>query len=169
MGRPSKFTPAMRERVLNAVSMGMYLSVAARYAGISPASLYRYLAGSTPEHIGFRKAIREAAATCELRWVATVYQASLTDPHLALKLLERRHPERWGPRARTEETGDPLGLPGPAPNNVVIFDPALAESLLPRLLEAGQRRRAVYAGQPVDVGRFADHGRPSRPMDDEDS
>ena len=53
MARPSKFTPDRRDRFLAALAAGVLPETAARYAGWSPATLYRILAGPRPTHIAF--------------------------------------------------------------------------------------------------------------------
>ena len=99
MGRPSKFTTERRDRFLSALGTGVFPETAARYAGWSPATFYRFLAGTTTAHVGFREDVRRVETELELRLAGTVTQAAFSDPRLALALLERRFGERWGRRA----------------------------------------------------------------------
>ena len=43
MARPSKLTPELMERIVRAVRAGNYPKVAARAAGISPTTYYRWM------------------------------------------------------------------------------------------------------------------------------
>jgi hypothetical protein len=54
--------------------------VAARFAGFSPASLYRYLRGSTPEHAAFRDAALKAQVDLEVRLSGTLVQEAMSGP-----------------------------------------------------------------------------------------
>lgn len=157
MSRPSKLTAASQELFLQAISAGAFPEVAARHAGFSPASLYRYMSGSRPEHAAFRDAVQTTIATLELRLVGTVTRAALDDPRWAMALLERRFAERWRIRSQPDEVANALVDPADQPDHdVVTLDPALAEALLPRLLEAGARLRNAAAADPVDLDRFVD-------------
>jgi len=155
MARPSKFTPDRRERFVTALGTGVFPETAARYAGWSPATLYRILAGTTPAHVAFRDVVHRVETELELRLAGTVTQAAFHDPRLALALLERRFGDRWGrraalfgPRAEADQAG--VASPG----GVVILEPALIEAMVPRLLAA----RFGIAASPdalERVGRFA--------------
>ena len=165
MARPSKFTPERRERFLSALRTGVFPETAARYAGWSPATLYRILRAPTPDHVAFRDDVRQIETELEIRLAGTVMQASFGDPRLALSLLERRFGERWGRRASI------LGSPASsidgdasATKGVVILEPAILETLLPTLItkrigpagspEARRRieRFALSAGEELDEG-----------------
>ncbi len=155
MARPSKFTPERRERFIAALGTGVFPETAARYAGWSPATLYRILAGDTPAHDAFRDEVRRVETELELRLAGTVTQAAFGDPRLALAMLERRFGDRWGRRAmpfgpRTE----PDRADAATPAGVVVLEPALIEAMVPGLLAA----RFGSAGSPEAlerVGRFA--------------
>ena len=49
VARPTKLTPAVAERILSAIRAGNFMEVAARYAGISPSTLYRWLERGDPD------------------------------------------------------------------------------------------------------------------------
>ena len=155
MGRPSKFTADRRDRFLSALGTGVFPETAARYAGWSPATLYRILAGTTPAHVEFSDDVRRVETELELRLAGTVTQAAFNDPRLALAMLERRFGERWGRRAAL------LGIrpdadAGATPNAaaVVVIEPGLIEAMIPRLLAA--RIGDAGSAEAVErVSRFA--------------
>ena len=93
VSRPSKLTPRSRDRFLQAIAAGAFPEIAARHAGFSAASYYRYLKGSTPDHAEFRQAALDARASFELRLSATLTKAALNDPKWALI--------PWGTRTRS--------------------------------------------------------------------
>ena len=43
MGRPSKLTPEVQDRIARAITAGNYQDTAAQYAGISPATFYLWM------------------------------------------------------------------------------------------------------------------------------
>ncbi len=157
MSRPSKLTSEAIDRFVKAISAGAFPEVAARFAGFSPASLYRYLRGSTPEHAAFRDAALKAQVALEVRLSGTLVQEAMSEPKWALVVLERRFGERWAARSLAV---DPPGDSRPAdrrpPDDSVTLDAALVEVLVPKLLAAGDRLRAGASGGTEDVARFED-------------
>ena len=110
---------------------------AARYAGWSPATLYRILRATSPAHVEFRDEVRAVETELELRLAGTVTQAAYTDPRLALAMLERRFGERWGRRATPSGTvADAPGSTIAPQRGVVVLEPALVETIIPALLAA---------------------------------
>ena len=90
MSRPSKLTPEVIDRYVRAIGAGAFPEVAAKFAGFSSASLYRYLRGSTPEHAAFRDAALKAQVDLEVRLSGTLVREAMSEPKWALVLLERR-------------------------------------------------------------------------------
>jgi len=169
VGRPSKLTEDAQDRFLRAVSAGVAPEVAARHAGFSPASLYRYLRGSTPKHTEFRERYLQAVASLEIRLSGTLLQAGLSQPRWALALLERRFPERWGRRRVDDPEEDPADRTRSTPEVPIVLDPALLGELVPRLLEAGRQLSGrPAAGDAVDVSAFEDDGTGRRPAEEDD-
>jgi transposase len=116
MARPTKLGPAVEERIVAAVGAGNYLEAAARSAGISASTLYRWLERGEREpgpYREFREAVRRAEAESEVHAVAVIRRAMSDDWRAALALIERRHPERWRRRQITELSGSSaLGAAG---------------------------------------------------------
>lgn len=102
IGRPTRFTPEVREKVLVAIRAGNYLEVAARYAGISRSTLFGWLdrgrKARSGQFLEFLDAVDGAIAQAEVAAVADVVKASQTDWRAAAWLLERgpAH-QRWRP------------------------------------------------------------------------
>jgi len=99
-GQPCKLTPAVQQKVCDAIRMGNFLTVAARAAGISMDTLQRW------RHLGeegrqpfasFIVALQEAETDCETRLVQIMYEAAPTDYRAARDMLQRRFKERWAP------------------------------------------------------------------------
>jgi len=143
MARPSKLTPEVQEKIARAIRAGNYPEVAARHAGIHPATYYRWmergeLEGDAPEddpYRSFRAEVERALADAEAGEVGLIIQsAKAGDWRAAAWLLERRFGERWGRRERVEQ--------------VDVRDPDEASELdaeIERLLEemaAGEREAA---------------------------
>ena len=168
MSRPSKLTSEAIDRFVKAIRAGAFPEAAARFAGFSPASLYRYMRGSRPEHAAFRDAALQAQVELEVRLSGTLVQEAMSEPKWALVLLERRFGERWAPRAPAVATPAQTRPADPRPpDDVVTLDATLVEVLVPKLLAAGDRLRSGESGGSDDVARFED-GAPRRIVPEED-
>jgi len=79
MARPTKLTPEVRERISKAIRAGNYFEAAARAAGISPSTFYRWLERGQQESEGiycqFREQIKRAEADSEVHAVALIRKA----------------------------------------------------------------------------------------------
>jgi hypothetical protein len=157
VGRPSKFTPERRERFIAALLAGVFPETAARHAGWAPATLYRILGGTSPDHVAFREDVLRAETELELRLAGTVTQAAFKSARLALALLEKRFAERWGRRAGIAVPLEEPPRLGPEGDEVVILDPTLVEAIVSKLL-AARTGRPDPTGGAERVSRFADHG-----------
>lgn len=102
VGRRSKLTPEVREKVLVAIRAGNYLEVAARYAGVSRSTLFSWLErgrkARSGQFLDFLDAVEGAIAQAEVQAVARISAASQLDWKAAAWLLERgpAH-QRWRP------------------------------------------------------------------------
>ena len=118
MARPSKFTPEVRTRILQALQAGNYQDTACHYAGISPATFYRWMAESElpdadPELLAFREEVNKSRADAEARNIALIQQAAQGGTwQAAAWWLERSFPSKWGRYQRVDtnvviEAADP--------------------------------------------------------------
>jgi transposase len=113
MGRPSKLTDELSERLVRAIRAGNFPDVAARHAGIHPATYHRWMERGAPGRDAaadapfrrFRSEVERALADAEAAQVGLILQAARAGRwQAAAWLLERRFPARWG---RGEIRGDP--------------------------------------------------------------
>ena len=125
VGRPSKLTPEVRKRFLDAVAIGNYPEVAATLAGIHPATMYRWLMlgreAQTGAYREFYEATKQAEAQAENSAVAQVRRAATSDPRnwaSAMTFLERRYRDRWSRPPQVMAGAPAPGEPPPGPPNV---------------------------------------------------
>ena len=125
-GRPTKLTPDLQERILDAILDGNYVETAAQVAGVNKTTLYRWLRraeeveATALEHaegdledvdlyslvdpaewvyLDFRHALESARAWAETELVRQVKAfAALGGWQAFMTILERTHPTRWGRR-----------------------------------------------------------------------
>lgn len=150
-GRPSKFTPEVREKVLAAVAQGMHRSTAAAYAGISLSTLNKYLAigasaDAPPEYEQFLAEVLQREAQSEMTDIMRINKAAQDGEwRAAAWKAERRHPERWGRTDRTQvEVAAAEG--SVQMGGAIIIDTGLISSLAETLA-----RRNVDSFEPDDI------------------
>lgn len=117
MGRPTKLTAEVQDRIVGALRAGSYQETAARYAGISPKTFYEWMnrgESDDPEQTlfrEFREAVERAKADAEIRDLLLIDKAANDGSwQAAAWKLERKFPHRWGRLQRTEVSG-PEGSP----------------------------------------------------------
>lgn len=111
-GRTTTLTPELSKRICDAVRAGNYVSVAARYCGVSEKTLFDWLQRGRGEHptrsasrifVDFVRDLDAAEAGGEVAAVLHWRAAMPKDWHSAEKWLKVRQPERWA-----EKTPDQL-------------------------------------------------------------
>ena len=123
LGRPTKLTEEVQEKILGAVRAGIWLDQAAALAGIAASSLYlwadkgqralelaevenRALTPSEAVYADFSESLKKARAEAEARNITLVQQAASAGTwQAAAWFLERSFPNRWGRKDRMEVTG----------------------------------------------------------------
>lgn len=94
-GRPSKFTKARKERIVQAISAGCTYEMAADYAGISRTTLWGWLKkGEDPKqksYCTFLNQVKRAEVEGAMVHLGTIAQASQKDWKASAWILERRH------------------------------------------------------------------------------
>ena len=104
-GRPTKLTPEIQERLIEALGMALTHRLACRYAGVGLSTFYRWMQTGERDDSGiyadFRDAIKRAeavnAAACMTRIVRAADEGHW---QAAAWILERRHPEDYGRRVQ---------------------------------------------------------------------
>ena len=111
-GAKGKLTPEMQNKIVQAIRGGNYIEIAARYAGIDPATFWTWMKKGEAEASGiyhnFHNAIKDAEALSEAEAVAQVRLAS-RDPRnwaAGMTWLERRFQTRWSRTDRQEHSGE---------------------------------------------------------------
>ncbi len=104
-GRPTKLTPEVQEKLLQALSVGSPRAHAAAYAGVDDSTLRRWLVRGRKEDEGpyaeFRQVVLEAESRAQMAAMACVTKAVREgDWKAAAWMLERRRPEQFAPRSR---------------------------------------------------------------------
>ncbi|MGH2964751.1 MAG: transposase [Solirubrobacterales bacterium] len=110
MARPTKLTPEVKQRIVQAVRAGNYAETSARSAGVSSATYYRWMKHGERESKGiyhdFFEEVRRAEAEAEVHAVAVIRREIADgDWRAAAHYLERRHPDRWRRRETLEHDG----------------------------------------------------------------
>lgn len=107
LGRPEKLTPALQQKIVDAIRMGAYIETAAAYAGIRKSTFYDWLRKGASAKRGkyreFSDAIEKALAESEMRDLEVIAQASKENWQAAAWRLERKFPDRWGRRKPKNE------------------------------------------------------------------
>ena len=161
MSRPTKLTAEIQDAYVKALMVGTPPETAAKKAGFSAPTLYRWLKGSSPDQLAFRDAHDQALAEVESRLAMTLFKASLTQPRWALELLTRRFPARWG-RPQSMVVDEPAYDSGRS-EAVVVLRPELVATLVPQLLAAGRAASGRSQIDSLDIDEFEDDGFPDEP------
>ena len=116
MGRRSKLTPEVKEKICGYVRQGLSFEAAARLAGISESTFYRWRHWGENARSGIFREFWEELKKAEVEAEAALVNYIRTEAQsgtwqAAAWILERRYPERWGKRERVEHehgVGDAL-------------------------------------------------------------
>ena len=109
MGRPSKLTADVQEKLLAVIKLGAYRAAACDFAGITPETLRNWLRRGEAEGEGpcFELAtqLKQAEASACIKALGTIRTAMEANWQAAAWFLERKRPKEWGRRERHELTG----------------------------------------------------------------
>jgi hypothetical protein len=110
-GRPSELKGAVVAAIVDALETGASYDEAAIEAGISPRTFYRWRekgakARQLDEFRQFWQITEHAKRRGKRLLERCAYRGGVTDPKIAIKVLERRHPEEWRLRLEIEDTTD---------------------------------------------------------------
>ncbi len=128
MGRPSKLTPEIQDKICNAIRAGNYIETASAYVGIHKSTLYDWLKRGAREkervlknpraktrkreapYVVFSDAVEKALAEAEVRAVWIISKASEEQWQAAAWKLERMFPGRWGRQNLNIEHSGSIGV-----------------------------------------------------------
>jgi transposase-like protein len=104
VGRRTKWTPEVREKILEALKVGSYMEVACDYANVSRTIVFQHLkagredlaAGTESEDAAFADATTRATAQVEIRALALWQESFKENPQEIGRFLERRYATRYG-------------------------------------------------------------------------
>jgi len=157
-GRPTRLTTTVQDRFIAAIKAGNFRETAARLAGISPATMYRWLSADQEPYLSFRSAVEAAEAELEASVLKTVTDRIPDDPRLALSFLAKRFPRRWGSSAESPLLAHEPATSGPPRQlNVLVVDPAQLQAAAQRHLQA-HRQQSTDGQRPEVVGMNAPVG-----------
>jgi hypothetical protein len=100
MARPSKLTPEVQKRLVEAIKAGNYYEAACGFAGIHYSTFREWMIKGEKAKSGkfreFYEAIKKAENEAEVRMVAQWQQHMPENWQAIATFLERRYPDRWG-------------------------------------------------------------------------
>lgn len=106
MGRPTKYSEAVVQRLTTAIRLGATYAAACGYAGISDDTLANWRTTKS----GFSERLARAEGEATVRWLTKINHAATDDWRAAAWMLERRYPREYG-RNVTELQGRNGGKP----------------------------------------------------------
>ena len=108
--RPSKLTPEVKRRLVDAVKAGNHITRACEYAGINKVTYYRWKAKASTsksgEYFDLLQELEEAESEAQVRMVAQWQSQIPTDWRAAREFLARRFPDEWSSLEKREISGD---------------------------------------------------------------
>ncbi len=111
-GRPTKLTPDVQEKIVQAIRAGNYIETAAAYAGVDKKTLYTWMKlgndckSGKNVHAQFLHAVEKALADAEVRDVTIIGKAAEENWQASAWRLERKFPDRWGRKDTHKLTDD---------------------------------------------------------------
>jgi len=160
IGQPSKLTPEVQAKVIEALAAGNYAQVAADYAGIANRTYYSWIErGHAAEkldpvpaleqpYLQFMQAVKEAETKSHMRAVALVQMAMGSDWKAAMTYLERKFPAMWGRRDRMQLEG------GEKPIQIDVGE--ITDEQRKKALHAALKAAGVALSRSVEEGPVGD-------------
>jgi len=110
IGRPTKLTPELQDKICSYIAAGNYLVTACQAVGVSYDAFNDWTNRAKAQegngggiYCQFLHAVKKAEAIAEMEMTSIARQAASQkkDGYLAITVNERRHPERWGRKDRS--------------------------------------------------------------------
>ena len=129
-GRPTKLTPAVQDRILQAVNVGATYELAAQYGGVAYSTFNNWMARGRAEierresprvaegskqwdteqlYVEFVEALKGAEGNAAIKWLALIDKAAVDTWQAAAWKLERRYPEDYGRQVQDLRHTVPVG------------------------------------------------------------
>lgn len=158
-GQPTKLTPKVAEKIIDAVKRGNRLDTAALYAGVSRESFFAWCrwgraADARQPYRGFVLALDEALASWEAGKVEAISDAGDEAWQANAWLLERRLPDAYGRRTRVD-VGNADGRPFQLQATPTIDPSRLSDDELEQLETLLLKARPDSLPQPSMPERLA--------------
>jgi len=110
MGRPTKLTPELKDKIIEYVREGVSFHDACVALGIGESTLYHWKQKGKKQKYGkyrqFLEEITKAEHEAKVWRILTVAKGEKEDPRLALEMLARKYPKEFGRKDRHEITGE---------------------------------------------------------------
>lgn len=161
MGRQTKCTPEVAERIAEHIRAGMGRENAARLVGVHPATLHRWMAKgerNVKPYRAFRERIQQASDTLQQE-VSQTFMRGLrskhdgTAVHTAQWLAERLWPDVYGKRQELRHSGPdggPVAVAAEVTGRVAVgvFSAQDLSNMSPEQLEAALRGLGATEEEP---------------------
>lgn len=115
MGRPTKLTPKVQERVCEAIAQGATYALAAKYAGIHYDTFNEWMKAGEEAESGefsdFSDAVKEAEGKAAVKWLKKIEVAANKGNWTAAAWkLERRYPQEYGRQIHEQQHSGAIEL-----------------------------------------------------------
>lgn len=114
MGRPTKFTEGVREKILQGIRMGATYELSCNYAGISYQTFLNWKAKAEEdedsEYVDFFESITRAEGEAAFKWLVMIEKHASANPQWAAWKLERRYPKIYGRTVAEQEHSGELKI-----------------------------------------------------------
>lgn len=107
---PRKLTEDVEKRLCEAIALGCSKTMASRLAGVDPSTLWRWTEQGEADlaqekdsaYCKLRNGLKKAEAAFQAYALTVIHDAAPKNWQAAAWLLERKHPEEWARKDRTE-------------------------------------------------------------------
>jgi transposase len=107
MGKPSKLTPEVQKRIVDAIQLGSTYELAAQYGGI----VYETFRVWMDKYPAFSAAVKEAEGKAAVQWLAKIEKAANDGAwQAAAWKLERRYPGEYGRTVVDQRLSGTIGV-----------------------------------------------------------
>lgn len=106
MARPTKYSPEVVAKIIQAIDMGATQELAAGFGGISTDTFHVW----RDRYPDFAAKLREAEGRAAVKWLAKIEAAATDDWKAAAWKLERRHPHAYGKTVSEQQHSGEVGI-----------------------------------------------------------